>query len=195
MSEYVQKKGDLSYLSWAWAWGVMMEHYPDFQIEWFGQRGQVDSDGKIYRQEITDAAYYEGGTVMVGCRVSIGNIYREMWLPVMDYRNNAVAKPDSRAISDAKMRCLVKCFAVLGLGHYIYAGEDIPRTPEAITKQKEAIQRVAELIEGIKSTGAALEDSGITIPDEIRQEIMKAFESKNESDLKEVAGKLVSLDA
>ena len=23
------------------------------------------------------------------------------------------------------MRCLVKCFAMFGLGHYIYAGEDI----------------------------------------------------------------------
>ena len=24
------------------------------------------------------------------------------------------------------MRCLVKCLAMFGLGHYIYAGEDLP---------------------------------------------------------------------
>ena len=194
VSEYVREKGGLSYLSWAWAWGVMMEHYPEFQVEWFGQRGQVDPDGKIYRQEITDAAYYEGGSVMVGCRVSIGNVYREMWLPVMDNRSNAIAKPDARKISDAKMRCLVKTFGILGLGHYIYAGEDIPQTPEAENEKNEKTQRVAELIEEIKGIGAALEDSNIMVPDEMRQEIMKAFQSKNENDLHEVKDKLASLD-
>jgi hypothetical protein len=25
------------------------------------------------------------------------------------------------------MRCLVKCLALYGLGHYIYAGEDVPQ--------------------------------------------------------------------
>jgi len=195
VSEYIQQKGGLSYLSWAWAWGVMMEHYPDMEITWFGQRGQVDSEGKIYRHEMSDVAYYDGGSAMVGCRVVIGNVWREMWLPVMDYRNNAIAKPDARAISDNKMRCLVKCFAVLGLGHYIYAGEDIPRTPEAEEKKKESIQRVAELIEGIKEMGSALEDSGITVPDNIRQEIMKAFESKDEKQLTEVKARMAVLDA
>ena len=34
--------------------------------------------------------------------------------------------PTSRQISDAKMRCLVKCIAMFGLGHYIFAGEDLP---------------------------------------------------------------------
>jgi hypothetical protein len=27
-SEHTEKKGKLTYLSWAWAWGVLMEHYP-----------------------------------------------------------------------------------------------------------------------------------------------------------------------
>ena len=49
-----------------------------------------------------------------------------MWLPVMDNRNKAVVNPTSRDVSDARMRCLVKCIAMFGLGHYIYAGEDLP---------------------------------------------------------------------
>lgn len=195
VNEHVQSKGGLSYLSWAWAWGVMMDHYPEFQVEWFGQRGQVDPDGKIYRQEITDAAYYDGGTVMVGCRVMIGMVYREMWLPVMDHRSGAIAKPDARKISDAKMRCLVKCFGILGLGHYIYAGEDIPQTPEAEIKKNKEKLRVEELIQGIKETGAALEDSGISVPDDIRREILSAFKTANEDALVEVRAKLVSLGA
>ena len=42
------------------------------------------------------------------------------------YRNKAVVNPTSRDVSDARMRCLVKCIAMFGLGHYIYAGEDLP---------------------------------------------------------------------
>jgi len=68
-----------------------------------------------------------------------------MWLPVMDYRHKAIANADSRSISDARMRCLTKCFALFGLGHYIYAGEDTPKasgngaspvSPEPVAKKK-----------------------------------------------------------
>ena len=51
-----------------------------------------------------------------------------MWLPVMDNRNNAISGPTSRQISDARMRCFAKAIAMHGLGHYIYAGEDIPQS-------------------------------------------------------------------
>ena len=51
-----------------------------------------------------------------------------MWLPVMDYKNQAIANPTARQISDTKMRCLVKCISMFGLGHYIYAGEDLPNS-------------------------------------------------------------------
>jgi hypothetical protein len=60
----------------------------------------------------------------------IGQCHRMMWLPVMDHRNNAIKNPDARKISDTKMRCLVKCLAMFGLGHYIYAGEDVPSTEQ-----------------------------------------------------------------
>lgn len=49
-----------------------------------------------------------------------------MWLPVMDYKNKAIVNPDAFALNTAMMRCLVKCLALFGLSHYIYAGEDLP---------------------------------------------------------------------
>ena len=119
VSAHTEDRGGLTYLSWAWAWGVMMEHYPDLQIKW---HGQVDGDG-IMR----DIQVSPGGSSMVNCSVTIGDVKREMWLPVMDYRHKAIANADSRSISDARMRCLTKCFALFGLGHYIYAGEDTPK--------------------------------------------------------------------
>ena len=36
------------------------------------------------------------------------------------------------------MRCLVKCLAMYGLGHYIYAGEDIPSADKDKESAKES---------------------------------------------------------
>jgi len=113
-SDKIEKKMNLSYLSWAWAWGVLQEHYPQAQY--------------LFYQGESDVPYvqYPDGTAEVRCRVSIDNLTREMTLSVMDNRNNAIQNPNSRQVNDTKMRCLVKCLAMYGLGHYIYAGEDVP---------------------------------------------------------------------
>ncbi|MAF43473.1 MAG: hypothetical protein CMI54_04790 [Parcubacteria group bacterium] len=111
VSSHVDKKGNLSYLSWAWAWGTLMKHYPQ----------------AIYNFLKTER--HDDGTCTVYCEVIIDEVSRLMWLPVMDHRNNAIKDPDARKISDTKMRCLTKCLAMFGLGHYIYAGEDLPEKP------------------------------------------------------------------
>ena len=54
----------------------------------------------------------------------------------MDYKNKAIVKPDTRAVSDTRMRCLTKCLAMYGLGHYIYAGEDLPTQTETAEEAK-----------------------------------------------------------
>ena len=77
-----------------------------------------------------------------------------MWLPVMDYKNKAIASPDTRAVSDTRMRCLTKCLAMFGLGHYIYAGEDLPpdsgppsepKPEKKPAKKKEPAQKVTPI--------------------------------------------------
>jgi len=61
----------------------------------------------------------------------------------MDNRNNAVMQPNSRAISDTKMRCLVKAIAMFGLGSYIYAGEDLPQDTTTISpEQRETLSKL-----------------------------------------------------
>lgn len=112
VSKHVEKKNGLTYLSWAYAWGILMQHYP--QAEYSFAHHEVHQDG----------------TVTVHCDVVIGQCHRSMWLPVMDYKNNAIKNPDARKISDTKMRCLVKCISMLGLGWAIYAGEDIAGVTE-----------------------------------------------------------------
>jgi len=117
-SEKIEKKGKLTYLSWAWAWGILQEHYPQAQYLFY----QGEDDVPYVR--------YPDGTGEVRCRISIDNLTREMTLCVMDFKNNAVKNPNSSQVNNSKMRCLTKCLAMFGLGHYIYAGEDLPEDVE-----------------------------------------------------------------
>lgn len=128
VSKHVEKKNGLTYLSWAWAWGVLMEEFPSATYEFDPHE------------------FHNDGTVTVHCTVRIGACHRSMWLPVMDYKNNAIKNPDARKISDTRMRCLVKCISMFGLGHAIYAGEDIQSAP--VSTDREIQQSVAELDEG-----------------------------------------------
>lgn len=111
VSAHVEKKQNLTYLSWAWAWGTMMKHYP--QTQYYFEDRTLDNG----TMEVT---------VYVTIKQGEEEVTRHMWLPVMDYRNKAIPNPDSFALNTSKMRCLTKCFAMFGLGHYIYAGEDLP---------------------------------------------------------------------
>ncbi len=112
LNEHTDKKGKLTYLSWTWAWGTLMEHYPESTYGF--ESPVVNPDG----------------SVEVWCTVSVQEgesaLQRSMWLPVMGNKNEALINPDARKISDTRMRCLTKCLGMFGLGHYIYAGEDLP---------------------------------------------------------------------
>ena len=114
-----EKKGNLTYLSWAWAWGELMNHFP-MATYTFTEWEYPDGTYK-------DVLIYPDDTCMVECELKIKEVNHKMWLPVMDYKNQAIVNPSARAISDTKMRCLVKCISMFGLGHYIYAGEDLPQ--------------------------------------------------------------------
>tara|TARA_R110001599_G_scaffold307304_3_gene513975 strand:+ start:545 stop:1327 length:783 start_codon:yes stop_codon:yes gene_type:complete len=118
-NEHTDKKGNLTYLSWAWAWGILMEHYPSANFEFADNETHAD------------------GSMTVHCTVKIGECQRSMWLPVMDYKNSAIKSANARDISDNKMRCLTKALALFGLGHYIYGGEDLPSSNKQPAKPKE----------------------------------------------------------
>ena len=120
VNEDKEQKRGLTYLSWAWACHTLMKYYPQAKYEFTMFNCGEHSNEK-------DVCYYSDGTCMVECTMDIDGNQRVMWLPVMDYRNNAIPKPPARAISDTKMRCLVKCISMFGLGAYIYAGEDLPK--------------------------------------------------------------------
>jgi hypothetical protein len=120
VSKYTAKKMSLTYLTWSQAWQFVLENYPNaiYQFE--------DFDGVPYLQ-------YPDGSAEVRVRVVIEGHERHMWLPCMDNKNNAINQPNSRQTNDSKMRCLVKCLAMFGLGLDVYgAKESIDLEPESI---------------------------------------------------------------
>jgi len=113
VSGHIEKKNNMSYLSWAWAVDKLMRIDP--QANW------------AFRDPMT----FPDGSMMVHCDVTVFGKTMYMFLPVMDHRNKAIVKPNAFDINKAMMRCLVKGIAVHGLGLYIYAGEDLPEEEKA----------------------------------------------------------------
>lgn len=131
VNERTEKKQNLTYLSWSWAWAEFKKACPDASYT-------------IWRDPVTHEPYTHSEDLgyMVYVSVSANNETHEMWLPVMDGANKAQKSKDytytTRSgektciaatmfdINTSIMRCLVKCLAMFGLGLYIYAGEDIP---------------------------------------------------------------------
>lgn len=113
VNEKTEKKGNLTYLSWAWAWAEFKKAYPNATYK-------VDQFNGLFCTGNEKIGY------MVRTEVTAGEQTYEMWLPVMDMRNNTVLAPKMTEINKTIMRCLTKNLAMFGLGLYIYAGEDLP---------------------------------------------------------------------
>lgn len=140
VNDYTESKNGLTYLSWTYAWSEFKKTCPG-------------ADYEIVKQENGLPFVYDSNTgYMVFTKVTDGNSWLEMWLPVMDGNNKAMldhkysyqvkeyqqgkwtggyiektVEPASMFdINKTIMRCLVKNIAMFGLGLYIYSGEDLP---------------------------------------------------------------------
>jgi hypothetical protein len=122
VNEHIEKKNNLSYLSWAWAVDYMTRQ--DEAAEWEYR----EWDGKPFLT-------LPDGTCMVYCTVTFGGKKRTAHLPVMDYKNKPIINPDAFSINTTMQRALVKAIALHGLGLYIYAGEDLPKDEADQTKE------------------------------------------------------------
>ena len=132
VTKFTQKKNNLSYLPWADAVALTMEHYPtmryNFEV-WTDNNGNKQMVNMVPATRIgQDGQTLQGWTGIVACTVEIEGHTRNMVLPIMTgFKNSAVFNPTSRDITDALMRCLTKCLAMFGLGHHLYIGEELPK--------------------------------------------------------------------
>ena len=66
----------------------------------------------------------------------------------MDNYNKSIKEPTATQINNSIKRCLVKCFALFGLGLYIYRGEDLPEDDKPKSISKEQNDYLMTLLEG-----------------------------------------------
>lgn len=182
VNDYTEKKNNLSYLSWAYAWAEAKKRFPNltYKIHLFGEKQ-------------LPYVYDENTGYMVFTEITIDGLTHSMWLPVMDSGNKAMKnKPytyDTRYkkeivvesatmfdINKTIMRCLVKNLAMFGLGLYIYAGEDLPEVQEE--KKSNADDKTINLLvnEIEKYNGQA---------EKIKQGILTKYKVKELSELTE----------
>lgn len=128
VSKHIEKKNGLSYLSWAWAWGVLKKHYPH---AWFRKHENL-KDGMPYFHDANGFAFVR---VTVGLDATTDYEVTE-FLPVLDHRNRPIQNPDAFSVNNALQRCLTKAIGYHGLGHYIYAGEDLPDQDDGTAAQR-----------------------------------------------------------
>lgn len=137
-----EKKGSLTYLSWAWAWGEVKKLFPDATY-------------KIYENTNGWNYHTDGKTCWVKTGVTVNGIEHIEYLPVMDNRNNSIKLDHvtSFDVNKAIQRSLTKAIGRHGLGLYIYAGEDLPETDKEDEEQKkDAARRQYEAdIEAVKA--------------------------------------------
>ena len=149
VNDKVEKKSNLTYLSWAWAWSEVKKACPDATYQ-IGETDYDESLGFMCHTSVT----IEGETLA-------------MWLPVMDggnksmkkvaykfttrYGEKDVAAATTFDINKTLMRCLVKNLAMFGMGIYIYAGEDLPESePTPYDSALKAIQATKAKVAPLK---------------------------------------------
>lgn len=116
VSKHIEKKQNLSYLSWPFAIDQLMRNDPAANWEFHAP--------EMY-----------GETMMISCTVTAFGKPVKMHLPVMDHRNQAIKNPNAFEVNKNMMRCLVKAIACHGLGLFIYAGEDLPLDEDGNTSK------------------------------------------------------------
>ena len=152
--EKIERKGNLDYLSWANAWHMLKTAYPNAQR-------------KVYEHDHTGFNYFtDGRTAYVKVGIIVNDLEHIDYLPVMDFRNNAlpIDKVTATDVNKTIQRSTAKAIAMHGLGLSLWTGEDVPVTVDVVqvtqesslielTKGSENWEKVAQYITLNKQIG------------------------------------------
>ena len=163
VSGHIEKKNNLSYLSWAWAWRELKKIHPTAIYT-------------IYENENGWNYHTDGRTAWVKTGVTVEGIEHIEYLPVMDYKNKSIPADaiTSFDVNKAIQRSLTKAVARHGLGLYIYAGEDLPMD-DGEAKMREDLQK--------KITKRDAEIMAKTLTDNQKEWVLKTYKVANLADL------------
>ena len=143
VNDKTEKKGKLTYLSWAWAWERLKENFPL-------------ATSTIYERETEFGPvnyFTDGRYCWVKTGVTIDGLEHIEELPVLDNCNKPIPleKVTSWDVNTSIQRSLTKAIARHGLGLYVYAGEDLPTNEQEEKKAADEDKRL-EAIATLKKT-------------------------------------------
>ena len=117
VSSKTEKKGSLTYLSWAWAWAEAKKVCPTLIRT-------------VYETDQGMNYFTDGKTAWVKIGVSIDGLEHIDYLPIMTTqgrpRSIQLEAITSFEVNTAIQRSTTKALALHGLGLNVYAGEDLP---------------------------------------------------------------------
>ena len=157
-NDKTEKKNGLTYLSWAWAWGIVKSNFPDanYEVVMFFDKPYLFDENLGY---------------LIQTKVTINGETIPMQLPILDGANKSmnineyeynsskwdngkkvqikktVQKASMFDVNTTIMRCLTKNLAMFGLGHYIYAGEDLPIEVISEVEKNKEIELAKKLLD------------------------------------------------
>jgi hypothetical protein len=136
INDKVEEKGKIKYLSWAYAWSMLKQHYPSAQRI-------------VYEDPATGWNYFtDGRTAWVKVGVIVEGQEHIDYLPIMDFRNQAITidKVNQFEVNKSIQRSTAKAIAMHGLGLQLWTGEDLPNGETSAPTPAKA-KPSAELIE------------------------------------------------
>lgn len=134
IKEKVERKNNMDYLSWAYAWSLLKQNYPSAQRI-------------VYEDQSTGWNYFtDGRTAWVKVGIVVEGLEHIDYLPIMDFRNQAIPieKVNQFEVNKSIQRSTAKAIAMHGLGLQLWTGEDLPSevitTQPSVTKEKQSSQ-------------------------------------------------------
>lgn len=191
VSKHVEKKMDLSYLSWAWCWQTLKTIYPDTPVPKITKYKEMLLTKNGYELTDREVPYLTTPTgTMVEVTVSIKGVDYTQSLYVMDNRNKVVVNPTIGQINKTIQRCTVKAIAMAGLGLNLYAGEDLPmgdiseqdkKKAEQKRKQSEQKARLQTVLGEYRELLPKVAEAYETTTGEIEEQVKQTAESEIEN--------------
>jgi len=116
IKDKIETKGKMDYLSWANAWQLLKQNYPE-------------ATRVVYEDPQTGWNYFtDGRSAWVKVDIKVNDLEHIDYLPIMDFRNNAVPidRVTATDVNKTIQRSTAKAIAMHGLGLSLWTGEDVP---------------------------------------------------------------------
>jgi hypothetical protein len=134
LSSKVEKRGNLSYISWATAWGECKKLFPDM-------------NRTVYESETGMNYFTDGATAWVKVGVTINGLECIDYLPVMNHMNKSIplASLTSFDVNKTIQRSMVKALALHGLALNVYNKEEFQDEPAKAVATKSTAKVALEV--------------------------------------------------